>query len=92
MKQGVDTHADLVIIDTAGRLHTKVNLMNELTKIKRVMQKFIPDAPHEILLKSVKKGQSFFEPYVSRGKPNPNLKYNWHSPNTKQKSDQECNK
>lgn len=50
MKQGVDTHADLVIIDTAGRLHTKVNLMNELTKIKRVMQKFIPDAPHEILL------------------------------------------
>jgi fused signal recognition particle receptor len=50
MKQGVDTKADLVIIDTAGRLHTKVNLMNELTKIKRVMQKFIPDAPHEILL------------------------------------------
>jgi len=50
MKQGVDTQADLVIIDTAGRLHTKVNLMNELTKIKRVMQKFIPDAPHEILL------------------------------------------
>jgi fused signal recognition particle receptor len=50
MKQGVDSQADLVIIDTAGRLHTKVNLMNELTKIKRVMQKFIPDAPHEILL------------------------------------------
>ena len=50
MKQGVDTKADLVIIDTAGRLHTKVNLMNELTKIKRVMQKFIPDAPHEVLL------------------------------------------
>jgi fused signal recognition particle receptor len=50
MKQGVDTKTDLVIIDTAGRLHTKVNLMNELTKIKRVMQKFIPDAPHEILL------------------------------------------
>lgn len=50
MKQGVDTQADLVIIDTAGRLHTKVNLMNELTKIKRVMQKFIPEAPHEILL------------------------------------------
>jgi fused signal recognition particle receptor len=50
MKQGVDTQADLVIIDTAGRLHTKVNLMSELTKIKRVMQKFIPDAPHEILL------------------------------------------
>ncbi|MDA1269338.1 MAG: signal recognition particle-docking protein FtsY, partial [Bacteroidetes bacterium] len=50
MKQGVDNQADLVIIDTAGRLHTKVNLMNELTKIKRVMQKFIPEAPHEILL------------------------------------------
>ena len=50
IKQGMDTQADLVIIDTAGRLHTKVNLMNELTKIKRVMQKFIPEAPHEILL------------------------------------------
>ncbi|MFN5462794.1 MAG: signal recognition particle-docking protein FtsY, partial [Bacteroidota bacterium] len=47
IKQGLDTQADLVIIDTAGRLHTKVNLMNELTKIKRVMQKFIPEAPHE---------------------------------------------
>jgi fused signal recognition particle receptor len=43
-------NADLVIIDTAGRLHNKVNLMNELTKIKRVMQKVIPDAPHEVLL------------------------------------------
>ena len=42
--------ADVVIIDTAGRLHNKVNLMNELTKIKRVMEKVIPDAPHEILL------------------------------------------
>jgi fused signal recognition particle receptor len=42
--------ADICIIDTAGRLHNKVNLMNELTKIKRVMQKVIPDAPHEILL------------------------------------------
>ena len=50
VKQGVDTKADVVIIDTAGRLHTKINLMNELTKIKRVMQKFIDDAPHEILL------------------------------------------
>lgn len=50
VKQGVDTGADVVIVDTAGRLHTKVNLMNELSKIKRVMQKFIPDAPHEILL------------------------------------------
>jgi len=42
--------ADVVIIDTAGRLHNKVNLMNELSKIRRVMQKVIPDAPHEILL------------------------------------------
>lgn len=43
-------HADVVIIDTAGRLHNKVNLMNELSKIKRVMAKVYPDAPHEILL------------------------------------------
>lgn len=43
-------NADVVIIDTAGRLHNKVNLMNELTKIKKVMQKIIPDAPQEILL------------------------------------------
>ena len=42
--------ADVVIIDTAGRLHNKVNLMNELTKVKMVMQKIVPDAPHEILL------------------------------------------
>lgn len=43
-------NADVVIIDTAGRLHNKVNLMNELTKIKKVMQKVVPDAPHEVLL------------------------------------------
>ena len=43
-------NTDVVIIDTAGRLHNKVNLMNELSKIKMVMQKVIPDAPHEILL------------------------------------------
>jgi fused signal recognition particle receptor len=43
-------NADVVIIDTAGRLHNKVNLMNELSKIKRVMEKVIPGAPHEILL------------------------------------------
>ncbi len=43
-------NADVVIIDTAGRLHNKVNLMNELTKIKNVMQKIVPDAPHEVLL------------------------------------------
>jgi fused signal recognition particle receptor len=42
--------ADIVIIDTAGRLHNKVNLMNELSKIRKVMQKVIPDAPHEVLL------------------------------------------
>ncbi|MGK7393773.1 MAG: signal recognition particle-docking protein FtsY [Candidatus Cyclobacteriaceae bacterium M3_2C_046] len=49
-KEGVNTGADVVIIDTAGRLHTRVNLMNELSKIKRVVQKFIPEAPHEVLL------------------------------------------
>jgi len=47
---GKSTNADVVIIDSAGRLHNKVNLMNELSKIKRVMQKVVPDAPHEILL------------------------------------------
>jgi fused signal recognition particle receptor len=50
LKKGVETGADVIIIDTAGRLHTKVNLMNELSKIKRVMQKIIPDSPHEVLL------------------------------------------
>lgn len=50
VKQAVDMKADVVIIDTAGRLHTKVNLMNELGKIKRVIQKFIPEAPHDIML------------------------------------------
>ena len=48
--KGKNDRADVVIIDTAGRLHNKVNLMNELSKIKRVMQKVVPDAPHEILL------------------------------------------
>lgn len=43
-------HTDVVIIDTAGRLHNKINLMNELTKIKSVMQKVVPGAPHEVLL------------------------------------------
>jgi fused signal recognition particle receptor len=50
VKEGVEKGADLVIIDTAGRLHTKVNLMNELSKIRRVIQKFHEDAPHEVLL------------------------------------------
>jgi len=50
IQSAVNQNADVVIIDTAGRLHNKVNLMNELTKIKRVMQKVINDAPHEVLL------------------------------------------
>ncbi len=50
LKSAVANEADVVIIDTAGRLHNKINLMNELTKIKKVMQKVLDDAPHEILL------------------------------------------
>ncbi|MCF8272508.1 MAG: signal recognition particle-docking protein FtsY [Flavobacteriaceae bacterium] len=50
LKSAVTQNADVVIIDTAGRLHNKVNLMNELTKVKRVMQKVVDDAPHEVLL------------------------------------------
>jgi len=50
VQSAVAQDADVVIIDTAGRLHNKINLINELSKIKRVMQKVIPDAPHEILL------------------------------------------
>ncbi len=50
LKSAIANKADIVIIDTAGRLHNKANLMNELSKIKRVMQKLIPEAPHEILL------------------------------------------
>lgn len=50
VKQGVEAKADVVIIDTAGRLHNKINLMNELTKIKKVMQKIHADAPQEVLL------------------------------------------
>ncbi|AUC84864.1 signal recognition particle-docking protein FtsY [Polaribacter sp. ALD11] len=50
LTSAVKQNADVVIIDTAGRLHNKVNLMNELTKIKRVMQKVVKDAPHEVLL------------------------------------------
>ena len=50
LESAVSNQADVVIIDTAGRLHNKVNLMNELTKIKRVMHKVVPNAPHEILL------------------------------------------
>jgi fused signal recognition particle receptor len=50
LKSAVANHADVAIIDTAGRLHNKVNLMNELTKIKNVMKKVVPHAPHEVLL------------------------------------------
>ncbi len=50
LQSAVTQNADVVIIDTAGRLHNKVNLMNELTKVKRVMQKVVHDAPHDVLL------------------------------------------
>ena len=50
LQSAVANDIDIVLIDTAGRLHNKINLMNELTKIKNVMRKIIPDAPHEILL------------------------------------------
>lgn len=50
LQSAVAQNADIVIIDTAGRLHNKVNLMNELTKVKRVMQKVVGDAPHDVLL------------------------------------------
>lgn len=50
LRSAVSSDIDIVLIDTAGRLHNKINLMNELSKIKRVMEKVIPDAPHEVLL------------------------------------------
>lgn len=50
LQSAVTQNADVVIIDTAGRLHNKVNLMNELSKVKRVMQKVIADAPHDVML------------------------------------------
>ena len=50
VKSAVAKDADVVIIDTAGRLHNKINLMNELTKIRNVMRKVIPDAPHDVML------------------------------------------
>ncbi len=50
VQKGTEMGADVVIVDTAGRLHNKINLMNELAKIKRVMQKVTPAAPHEVLL------------------------------------------
>jgi fused signal recognition particle receptor len=50
LQSAVAQKSDLVIIDTAGRLHNKINLMNELAKVKKVMDKVVPDAPHEVLL------------------------------------------
>ena len=50
IQSAVSQNADVVLIDTAGRLHNKVNVMNELTKVKRVMDKIVPNAPHEVLL------------------------------------------
>ena len=50
LQSAVAQKSDIVIIDTAGRLHNKINLMNELAKVKRVMEKVVPDAPHEVLL------------------------------------------
>ena len=50
VKSAVAQDIDVVLIDTAGRLHNKINLMNELTKIRNVMRKVVPDAPHEVLL------------------------------------------
>ncbi len=50
LQSAIAQEADVVLIDTAGRLHNKVNLMNELGKVKRVMQKLIPDAPHDVML------------------------------------------
>ena len=58
----MDQEADVIIIDTAGRLHNKVNLMNELGKIKRVIQKKIPEAPQEVVLVlDASTGQNAFE-------------------------------
>ncbi|WP_010519936.1 signal recognition particle-docking protein FtsY [Croceivirga radicis] len=50
LNSAVAENADVVLVDTAGRLHNKINLMNELSKVKRVMQKVVPDAPHDVLL------------------------------------------
>jgi fused signal recognition particle receptor len=62
VKYGAEQNADIVIIDTAGRLHNKVNLMNELSKIKRVMDKQVDDAPHEVMLVlDASTGQNAFE-------------------------------
>lgn len=62
LKSAVANNADIVLIDTAGRLHNKIGLMNELTKIKDVMKKVVPDAPHEVVLVlDASTGQNAFE-------------------------------
>jgi len=62
VKSGISRDTDVVIIDTAGRLHNKINLMNELSKIRKVIQKLIPEAPHEVLLiLDASTGQNAFE-------------------------------
>lgn len=62
VKYATENNADIVIIDTAGRLHNRVDLMNELSKIKRVMSKIVPDSPHEVLLVlDASTGQNAFE-------------------------------
>lgn len=62
VKSAIARNTDVVIIDTAGRLHNKINLMNELSKIRKVLQKILPDAPHEVLLVlDASTGQNAFE-------------------------------
>ena len=62
VKSGISRNADVVIIDTAGRLHNKISLMNELSKIRKVIQKLVPEAPHEVLLiLDASTGQNAFE-------------------------------
>lgn len=62
VKKGKEENFDVIIVDTAGRLHNKINLMNELSKIKRVMAKIIPEAPHEVfLVLDGSTGQNAFE-------------------------------
>ncbi|MBX2984828.1 MAG: signal recognition particle-docking protein FtsY [Bacteroidia bacterium] len=62
VKKGKEEGYDIIILDTAGRLHNKINLMNELAKIKRVMSKIIPEAPHEVMLVlDASTGQNAFE-------------------------------
>lgn len=62
VKSAISRNADVVIIDTAGRLHNKINLMNELSKIRKVIQKVMPEAPHEVLLiLDASTGQNAFE-------------------------------